>query len=182
MPERPEPVGREPAFEGHWVRVDIEDWGERGGRYEVVRRAGAAREGAVAIVARTPADELLLVRMFRPAIGQQLVELPAGLLDRADEDPIACARRELLEETGHDTTAIEFLAGIYPSAGLADEYAQLFVAEATAEPVATTDGEVDEVLRMPFDDALRAARAGRFRDAKTGLGILLSAERMGRGR
>jgi len=124
----------------------------------------------------TPSGEVLLVRQFRPPARQVLTEIPAGLLDVAGEDPLSCAARELFEETGFRHEAIEFLGGCYPSAGATDEYIHLFRARTAREP----EGEPElgiEVVHEPVGRMVGAARAGRIRDAKTALALLLAADR-----
>ena len=111
----PEPSHTRTAYQGGWVRVDVEEW-PGVGSYEVVRRHDAA-----AVLALTPGGDVLLVRQFRPPVRQQLVEIPAGLLDVEGEDAVSCASRELFEETGFRHESIEFLGGFYSSAGSSDE-------------------------------------------------------------
>lgn len=152
------------------VRLDIEDW-EGHPPYEVVHRPGAA-----AVLPITPDDHVILVRQFRPAVRQALTEIPAGLLDVDGEDALTCASRELFEETGYRHRTIEFLGGYYASAGFTDEYVHLFWARTDAEPDAGAEQGI-EVSRVPLDRMVAAARAGRVRDAKTALALLLAAGR-----
>lgn len=119
---------------------------------------------------------MLLVKQFRPALRQMLTEIPAGLLDVDGEDALTCAGRELFEETGFRHRAIEFLGGIYSSAGFSDEYVHLFWARTEAEPEASAEQGI-EVSRVPFDRMVSAAQAGRVCDAKTALALLLAAGR-----
>lgn len=168
-----EPGSVHQAFRGRLVRVEVESWD--GHDYEVVRHPGAA-----AVLAVTPQDDVLLVRQFRPAVRRALVEIPAGLLDVRDEDALTCAARELFEETGYRHASIELLGGIYTSAGFTDEYIHLFLARTEAEPVGTPEAGI-ELLRKPFEEMVRAARAGRVSDAKTALALLLAAARQSPG-
>lgn len=168
-----EPGSVHQAFRGRLVRVEVESWD--GHDYEVVRHPGAA-----AVLAVTPHDDVLLVRQFRPAVRRALVEIPAGLLDVRDEDALTCAARELFEETGYRHASIELLGGIYTSAGFTDEYIHLFLARTEAEPVGTPEAGI-ELLRKPFEEMVRAVRAGRVRDAKTALALLLAAARQSPG-
>jgi ADP-ribose pyrophosphatase len=166
----PETVRR--VFQGRLIRVEVETWD--GHDVEVVRHPGAA-----AVLPLLPGGDAILVRQLRPAIGQPLIEIPAGVLDVEGEDAVTAAARELLEETGHRHRSIEFLAGVYSSAGFTDEYIHLFVAEADDPP----DGEPEdgiELVRRPFAELVRSARAGRVRDAKTALAILLADARRSR--
>ena len=124
----------------------------------------------------TPDDHVILVKQFRPAVRQAITEIPAGLLDVDGEDALTCASRELFEETGYRHRTIEFLGGYYASAGFTDEYVHLFWARTDAEPDAAAEQGI-EVSRVPLDRMVAAAKAGRVRDAKTALALLLAAGR-----
>lgn len=164
-----EPRSSREAFGGRLIRVEVESWD--GHDFEVVRHPGAA-----AVLPVTPEGDVLLVRQFRPAIRGTLREIPAGVLDVEGEDPIGCAARELFEETGYRHTSIEFLGGIYSSAGFADEYIHLFVARTGPRQEGSPEDGI-ELLRRPFGEMAAAAAAGRVRDAKTAVALLLAAAR-----
>lgn len=166
----PEPRESREAFAGSVIKVFVEDWPGRG-PYEVVKHPGSA-----AVLPITADDHVLLVKQFRPAIRQELTEIPAGLLDVRGEDALTCAARELFEETGYRHTAIEFLAGYYASAGFADEYFHLFWARTAAEPEAPPEEGI-ELLKMPLETMIAAARAGKVRDVKTALALSMIAGR-----
>lgn len=168
-----EPVASRRAFQGGHVAVDVETWPGIGD-YEVVRHPGAA-----AVLPLTPGDEVLLVRQLRPPIRDVLTEIPAGLLDVEGEDPLGCAARELREETGFAHDTIEFLGGYYATAGLTDEYVHLFWARTAARPAGRPETGI-ELVRRPLREAVDAAAAGRVRDAKTALALLLFAARLER--
>ncbi len=159
----------EPArevYQGHRIRVEVQPRPE--GDHDVVRHPGAA-----GVLPVTPEGDVLLVRQFRPAVGQVLTEIPAGLLDHPGEDALACAARELVEETGYRHETIEFLGGYYSSAGFTDEYVHLFLAATEPRPVAEAEAGI-EVVRRPLAELVAAARAGRIRDVKTALALLLA--------
>lgn len=166
----PEPTASDRAFEGRFVAVDVESWPGIGS-YEVVRRPGAA-----AVLPVTPGGDVILVRQFRPPVRGSLLEVPAGLLDVEGEDALTCAARELREETGYAHETIEFLGGCYASAGLTDEYVHLFWARTSPEPAGEPEPGI-ELVRRPFGEMVVAARAGRVRDAKTALALLMAAGR-----
>jgi ADP-ribose pyrophosphatase len=170
MADPTEPTGSRSAFEGTVVRLEIEDWPGHP-PYEVVHHPGAA-----AILPLLPSNDVLLVKQFRPAVRQTLPEIPAGLLDVEGEDALTCASRELFEETGFRHLTIEFLGGYYSSPGFTDEYVHLFWARTEEEPVGEPEDGI-EVVRMPFDRMFDAARAGKVRDVKTALALLLAAGR-----
>jgi ADP-ribose diphosphatase len=164
-----EPDATREVFSGKLLRVQVESWD--GHDYEVVRHPGAA-----AVLPLLPDGDALLVRQMRHAIRDTLTEIPAGILDVEGEDAVAAAARELFEETGYRHRSIEFLGGVYTSAGFSDEYVQLFVAETEPEPAGSPEAGI-EIVRRPFDEVVRSARAGRVRDAKTALAVLLADAR-----
>ena len=164
-----EPLPTREVYSGRIIRVEV--WSRPEGDHDVVRHPGAA-----AVLALTPDGEVLLVRQLRPAIGQLLVEIPAGLLDQRDEDALSCAARELFEETGYRHRTIEFLGGYFSSAGFTDEYVHLFVATTARQPEAAPEQGI-ELLSRPLTEMVTSARAGRIRDAKTALALLLADAR-----
>lgn len=167
--------GRE-LFDGHVISLHVdtfrfEDDGEEVER-EIVRHPGA-----VAIVAHDGTD-LFLVRQPRPAVGDpDVLELPAGLLDKAGEPPIETAARELKEEIGKAPGHIEHLHSYWSSVGSFDEEVHLFLAtELTDQQEDSGEHERIEVVRWPLarlDEAIT-----QNRDAKTLLGLLLLRERL----
>jgi ADP-ribose pyrophosphatase len=150
------------------VTVARERWAGVDHDYEVVRNPGAA-----AVLPVTRDGDVVLVRQFRPPVRREIVEIPAGLLDVDGEDALSCAARELFEETGYRHAAIEFLGGIYPSPGVLDEYVHLFLALVEAEPEGEPEPGI-ELVRRPLSEMAMAARAGRVRDAKTALALLMA--------
>ena len=169
MPD-PEPERSEEVWAGRYLHVRVERWPGLG-EYELIRK-----HHAVGIVPITPSGDVLLVRQFRPPVRTELLEAPAGLLDVEGEDALACAEREVLEETGYRPTSLTFLGGAYLSPGFTDEYIHLFLARTPDEPEGTPEDGI-ELVRMPFADAVAAARNGKVRNASTALALLLAAAR-----
>jgi 8-oxo-dGTP pyrophosphatase MutT (NUDIX family) len=166
-----DPSSSRDEWVGRYLTVTIETWPGLG-EYELVRKHQAA-----AVVPVTPDDDILLVRQFRPPVRDSLLEIPAGLIDVDGEDALSCASRELLEETGFRAIEIEFLGGCYLSPGFTDEYAHLFWARTEPHPEHDPEEGI-ELVRLPFRDAVAAARAGRFRNVTTAIGILLAEPRL----
>jgi len=124
--------------------------------------------GAVAIAAVTDAGEMLLVRQYRHAARELLVEVPAGRLEPG-ESPRAAAERELAEETGHGAAQWRELAAFLPAPGFCSERIVLFEARGLRAVPATPDADEDlEILRLPPRRVLENAR-----DAKTLLAAAL---------
>lgn len=135
---------------------------------------------AVAVLPITPGGEVVLVRQFRPPVRHDVLEIPAGLLDREGEEPRDCAARELYEETGFRHTSLEPLSGFHPSAGHSAEFVHLFLARTGPEPEGAPEEGI-EVVRVPLADIVADARAGRLQDVKTALAVLLADGRVARG-
>lgn len=129
--------------------------------------------GAVAIVALTDDGRICLVRQYRTALGRVTVEIPAGKLDPG-EDPLACAERELLEETGMRADKIAFLTTIATSCGFADELIHIYMA--TGLTFAGSDPDADEFINVDLADLsefVDAVLDGKIEDAKTVVGALI---------
>jgi ADP-ribose pyrophosphatase len=119
-----------------------------------------------------------LVRNYRVAVEQTLVELPAGTLDR-DEPPVATAARELSEETGYTAGRIEPFAQFFMSPGILNERMHVFVASGLAPGTAALEaGEEIETFIVPWEEALAMVEDGRIQDAKTVAAILLYDRRI----
>jgi len=128
--------------------------------------------GASAIVAFDEDDRLLLVRQFRYAVGEELLELPAGKIDPG-ETPIECAARELVEETGYRAGKLTELGVIYPAAAYTSESVYLFYAENLTKAQQHLDeDEFLTVEHMDFSQALDMVMNNEIPDSKTQIGIL----------
>ena len=132
--------------------------------------------GAVVIVPLTDDGQVRMVRQYRSAIGEYLLELPAGTLE-PNESPEQAAPRELAEETGDRAARWRRLVGFYTVPGICDEYLHLFLA--TDLTPGQTNQEADEfieVVTLPLSEALAMVRQGEIRDAKTIIGLLMVAQ------
>ncbi len=131
--------------------------------------------GAVVIVPLTADDQVRMVRQYRSAIREYLLELPAGTLEPG-ESPEEAAPRELAEETGDRAMHWQRLAGFYTVPGICDEYLHLFLATGLSQGETNLEcDEFIEVVTLPLDQALDMVARGEIRDAKTMIGLLLAA-------
>ena len=134
---------------------------------EVVRHPGA-----VVILPLLEDGRVCFVRNYRVAVGESLIELPAGTLE-PDEDPAETALRELAEETGYRAGRLEPLITFCMSPGILDERMHLFLAESLKPgPTALEAGEDIQPLICAWPEALEMVRRGEIRDAKTLVGLL----------
>lgn len=161
-------------------------------RRDQVRMPGgnvSAREivehfGAVAVVAADADNRLYLLNQWRQAAGKRLVELPAGLLDVADEDPLEAAKRELVEEAGLEAESWSLLTDMFSSPGFAEEAVRIYLAQglrAVDKPEAH-DEEADMTASwIGVEDAVAMALRGEILNGIALSGILLVAEVLLRG-
>lgn len=145
------------------------------GELEMIRHPGAAAVVPVLSDPAGPDPSILMIRQFRHATDGDLWEIPAGRLEPGEE-PLACARRELLEEAGVTAAVIEPLTAIWTTPGFTDELIHLFWARdlKTGEAAREAD-EFIEVVPRPLSEVLRDIRRGDLRDAKTVISILYMA-------
>lgn len=152
-------------FAGKLITVLVDDDGR-----EIVRH-----RDAVAVVAVDGEGRVVLVRQERPAAGATLLELPAGLLEEG-EPLLACAQRELREETGLHGGSWEQAASFFTTPGFCDERVHLFVATGLDEGEPSPDeGEELEVVRVP--QAALPELLVELEDGKTLAGLLLHLRR-----
>lgn len=166
-----EPVRTERIYEGRvlHVRVDTLDVGE--GR--TVKREVIEHNGAVVVAALDDRGRVLLVRQYRHAAGESLLELPAGTLERGEE-PLATAIREMQEETGCYPTTIEQVGSFFSAPGFCTELLHFFVAhDLRNSPLHGDEDEQIEVVPTDLADIPGLALSGRIRDAKTLAGLYL---------
>lgn len=143
--------------------------------YDIVTHPGAA-----VILPLLPDDQILLIHNYRPAVGRELLELPAGTLD-LPESPRDCALRELAEETGYQAGRLEPLCSFHSSPGFCTELLHVFVA--TELKPGPTRHEASEQIRltpMKYAEALAAIGGGQIADGKT-IAALLFYDRFMRG-
>lgn len=160
------------VYRGRIVRLEMVDVELANGtrtQREIIRHAGA-----VVILPRLPDGRFLLVRQFRKPVERELLEMVAGTLERG-EDPEACARREMEEETGYRARALRHMGTVYPSPGYIEERMEMYFAEADdarAHPRPDQD-VVIEVVPLSRPEIQACIRRGEILDAKTLAGWLL---------
>lgn len=125
-------------------------------------------------------DRLWLVEQFRTAIGDRVLEVPAGKRDPSDRDPLVGAKRELAEELGAEAEDWIFLARALPSPGYTDEELVLYAARGLTFRERKPQGLEEDDLRVAVcsvDEALDRIAQGEIIDAKTQIAILLWARK-----
>lgn len=158
-------------FEGKVValykdRVSLPDGGESFREY-------VKHVGAVCVIPLTEEGEIVLERQYRYSVGETLIEIPAGKLNSAEEDPASAALRELWEETGIRCQGLTDLGVYYGSPAIMGEKIRMYLATELSFGEAQLDeGEFLEVFRLPLDTALQWVMEGTITDGKTQCAIL----------
>lgn len=166
-------VGVRSIYEGQLIDVELREVklpDESFSKREVVKHPGA-----VAVVALTDDEQVLMVRQFRLAPGAVILEIPAGTLE-PDESPEDCAVRELQEETGYKPATLKSLGGFYVAPGYTTEFIHLFLATDLSE--SALDGDRDEFIlseKIALSRALELIEQGEIVDGKTVIGLLRTA-------
>jgi ADP-ribose pyrophosphatase len=161
-----------------WLQVDTERVQLPNGNETEL--AIVRHPGATCILPFLREDEVILIRQYRHATGGNILEVPAGKLD-PDEAPEACARRELIEETGYRAGRIEHLSSIWTTPGFTDEVIHLYAAfELEHVGQQLEADEVIELVPMSLGDALSCVFSGELNDAKSALALLLAARSLGK--
>jgi len=128
--------------------------------------------GAVAVIPITEDNKVVMVRQYRKSVEEYLLEVPAGKLE-IGEEPLDCAGRELLEETGYKSENIEYLFKIYTSPGFSNETISIFVAKDLITDVAQPDeDEYIEIEKYDIDELIKMISEDKIKDAKTISAIL----------
>ncbi len=134
--------------------------------------------GSVVILPVDDEGRLLFVRQYRHAAGLDLLELPAGTLNR-DETPETCARREVREETGMAAGQLEYLGGFYLAPGYSTEYMHVYLATRLYnDPLEADADEFLSVEKIPPAEAFELAEKGRLPDAKSLAALFLARKRL----
>ena len=158
-------LNEELKYEGNFLKfvninVKLPDGNE--GSRDVIRHPGAA-----AVVAFLDDETILLVRQFRAALNDILLEIPAGKLE-IGEDPKVCATRELEEETGYKSENMEYLGTIATGAGFTDE--RIHIYKATNLYKGTKGGDEDEFIEIEsfkLSEIKEMIKSGKIIDTKT---------------
>jgi ADP-ribose pyrophosphatase len=170
-----EMIEKQVIFEGKKVRLEVHHLrDQRSGKRSA--REVVAHPGAVVILPFVSKDRILLIRNRRYAVNQTLIELPAGTLEK-NENPMNCAGRELLEETGYLAAKIESLGTFYTSPGILSEKMYAFAAYDLVEKHPDLEeGEEIELLSATMSEALAMIEKGEIADGKT-IATILKYER-----
>jgi ADP-ribose pyrophosphatase len=174
--ELPKILSSQKVFDGRVfnVTVDTVSEGELTYQREVVHHNGSA-----VIVPVFDDGTVALVKQYRHPAVRFLLEVPAGTLAKG-ERPETGAARELKEELGLVAERLEKLSEFFVSPGFCEEKMWVYLATELSEgEQALEDDEIIDVVRLPIGDALEMITSGEIQDAKTIIGLMLAAPRVG---
>lgn len=158
-------IRRDTIFTGKLIEVYVDHVRLPDGN--IATRELVTHPGAVAVLPLTDDNRLVVVEQYRKALEKVTVELPAGKLEKGEE-PLACAKRELKEETGYVASRWTHLVSFYTSPGFADEYIRLFVAKGLEQHQARPDeDEFVQAREITLDEAFSLIASADICDAKT---------------
>ena len=161
-----------PIFYVEGVKIEQPDG--RTAHRNVVRHSGGC--GAVAV---DDNGRVCLIKQWRVALEETVIEIPAGKLETEDTDPLMCAQRELREEAGLLAQNWELLIRFYPTPGYSNEILYVYLATGLSECERDLDdGEFIESDFYELEQMAQRANNGEIPDSKTALGLILARERL----
>jgi ADP-ribose pyrophosphatase len=161
-------VDGEIAYDGNFLKVSRDRVKLPDGK--ITQREFIRHPGAVVILALFDDGRVLLERQYRYPNDQVFIEFPAGKIDPGEES-LACAKRELAEETGYTATDWHYICTIHNAIAYSDEHLDLFLARGlTAGEAKLDDGEFLETFTATIPDMLDMVKRGEITDVKTVIG------------
>jgi len=174
--ELPKILSSQKVFDGRVFNVTVDTVSEGDLTYQ---REVVHHNGSAVIVPIFDDGTVALVRQYRHPAVRYLLEVPAGTLAKGERPEIGAAR-ELKEELGVVAARLEKLSEFFVSPGFCEEKMWVYLAtELTEGEQALEDDEVLDVVRLPIADALEMITSGEIEDAKTIIGLILAAPRLG---
>ncbi|WP_318508505.1 NUDIX hydrolase [Bacillus sp. T3] len=160
-------IKTEHIFTGRIISLQVDDVKLPDGK--TAKRELIKHPGAVAVIAVTNENKIIMVEQFRKALERNLVEIPAGKLEKGEE-PLTCAARELEEETGYVCESLELVNSFYTSPGFADEIVHVYEARGLTKVENPADQDEDEfinLLELTLEEAQQYIEQQKIYDAKT---------------
>lgn len=168
----PKLIKEELKYEGKRFNVIQKTWEDENKKIYI--RDGIDTAPASIILPITENNEVIFVKQYREIIGEQTLELPAGIIENGEE-PIDAAKRELEEETGFKAKIIEPLIDIYPSCGYTNEKFYLFFAKNLEKGKMRLDDDehITEVVKIPLKECIELVKKNFFKHASQNIAIML---------
>src|SRR3954469_15839771 len=160
-------LSSEKIFSGRIISLQVDEVELPNGNK--AKRELIKHPGAVAIVALTNENKIVMVEQYRKALERTIVEIPAGKLEKGEE-PIVCAHRELEEETGYECESLELLTSFYTSPGFANEIVHVYLAKNLTKKENSAALDEDEFVNLEeltLEEAVAYVTEQKIFDAKT---------------
>lgn len=164
-------IKTEQIFSGRVVKLQVDDVKLPNG--QTSKREIVRHPGAVAVIAITNENKIVMVEQYRKPLEKSIVEIPAGKLEKG-EDPRITALRELEEETGYECEQMEWLISFATSPGFADEIIHIYVAKGLSKKENAAGLDEDEfvdLIELTLDEALQYIKEQRIYDSKTVIAV-----------
>jgi ADP-ribose pyrophosphatase len=164
-------IKSEKIFSGKIISLQVDDVELPNGKHS--KRELIKHPGAVAVIAITDEGKMVMVEQYRKALERDVVEIPAGKLEKGEE-PSLCAKRELEEETGYVCNSLDWLISFYTSPGFADEIVHLYVARGLEKKEDAAPPDEDEfvtLVELTLEEALEYIEERKIYDAKTAYAV-----------
>ncbi len=171
-------IGERPVWQGQVVALTVVEVESPDGAVyerEVIRHPGAA------VMVPIDGEEVIMVRQYRPSVGREMLEIPAGKLDAVGEPPEMTAQRELEEEIGKRAGRLELLAQFHNSPGFTDELTYCYLAadlEDTDRRPHSIEEEHMAIERIKLAEVPELVASGKLIDGKSIVGLMLARERL----
>jgi ADP-ribose pyrophosphatase len=176
-------LGDTEVHQGHVWRVVVADFAAPDGhnfRRDIVRSPGAVAVVPV-LTDEAGVASVVLVTQYRPPYERDLIEIPAGMRDVADEPTAETGRRELAEEAGLACAELIHLIDMLPSPGMTDSVCTIYMATGCTPVDRELHGPEEEhstLLTVTLDEAVAMIERGEIADAKSVAGLLLAERRL----
>ncbi len=160
-------ISSENIFSGKVISLQVDEVELPNGK--IAKREIIKHPGAVAIIAITDENKIVMVEQYRKALEQTIIEIPAGKLE-SGEQPDECAKRELEEETSYECESLELLNSFYTSPGFANEIVHVYLAKGLTKKEDAAGLDEDEfvnLMELTIGEALQAIEEKKIYDAKT---------------
>jgi ADP-ribose pyrophosphatase len=149
---------------------------------DVIRHIGSVVILAIDESRNAKDPDVVIERQYRHAVGDFLLELPAGRIE-PNESSLAAAKREMIEETGYRAKKWSLLTKYYPSPGFLGESMKIYLARDIRPGLAQPEADEQiEILRMPLSAVMALIKANKIHDGKTLIGLLLLDSTLRKGR
>jgi ADP-ribose pyrophosphatase len=161
-------------LKGHVINLRVDKVVTADGRRTT--REIIEHSGAVAVVALDADNNVLLVKQYRSAIKKDLLEIPAGSIDKGEATKTTVIR-EMQEETGYKPRKVKFLADFYSAPGYSEEKMYLYLATDLVPSRLTAEDTAEiELVRVPVNQVKAMITSGKIQDAKSIIGLMMMLE------